>query len=316
MYNLLRLLGGDKNTLSPYDKHKLNFIKAILPIVIIIHHLSNRGIPHLGKIGQWGDIVMYIFFAMSGFGLMLSVQKRKDYLIGFLGRSMLKLYIPYTIAFFAFALYRWLNETSILEVYCEKGVCGLVPTSWYIFVLSLFYAFFFFTFRFLKANTITKMLTVMLLVGAYCILAQHFGVSPWRWNRCPAFCIGLLFGYYDEQIRSHLNWLFTLVLIILLLLVPPFRWFVQPLTQGATFFLVVYLVKRVPDNAVIRFMSAVSLDMFIIQSLAIDLVILNIAITNTIVVVPFVLVLDILFGIVMHRTAVQINSAITHYMSA
>lgn len=84
--------------LYQYGKTKVNWLKSILPIIIIIHHISNLGFPGIGIIGAMGRIVMYIFFAMSGPGLVISYIKNEHYINVFLRKSLTKLFIPYFVA--------------------------------------------------------------------------------------------------------------------------------------------------------------------------------------------------------------------------
>lgn len=207
--------------LYTYDKQKMNFMKAILPLIIIIHHIVPYGyndISAINIIASWGDIVMYIFFAMSGYGLVTSYLKNSEYLNGFLQKSLKKLFIPYFIAMFLFIVYRWFDGVDQLDLLRTGGLYSFVPTSWYIYVLSYFYIFFFVIFRYVKTNNIVKVLLVCALVYGYYLIAPYLGVSPWRYDRCPAFCIGMLFALFNKQIlNSFTRWHVLVVLSCLVL---------------------------------------------------------------------------------------------------
>ena len=160
--------------LYTYDKQKMNLIKAILPLIIIIHHIVPYGYNNFkifNVLYSSGDIVMYIFFAMSGYGLVTSYLKNSEYLNGFLSKSLKKLFIPYFIAMFLFVVYRYFNDVDQIDLLLTKGLYSFVPTSWYIYVLSYFYIFFFIIFRYVKANNLVKVLLVCVLVYGYYLIS-------------------------------------------------------------------------------------------------------------------------------------------------
>lgn len=250
---------------------------------------------------------MYFFFAMSGFGLVVSYLRNEKYIKGFLNRQFPKLYVPYILAFVAFTIYRSVNDISMIEVLNEKGICGLVPTSWYIFVLSLFYVFFYVVFRYCKASTVIKVLFVSVLVFCYYVVAIKTGVSYWRYYRCPAFAVGMFFGCFDDRIRKILSPFGAVVMILFMLLLTHYFSILEPMTWAAILFFVIYIIKQVPNLKIVHYLSKMSLEMFIIQSIPISFVIDNIHITNTCIVAPFVIALDILLAQILQVTAKCIN---------
>ena len=99
-------------SLYSYDKSKVNWLKAIFPIVIIVHHISNLGYTGLGYMQSIDAIIMPIFFAMSVFGLVTCYKYRCNDVQGFLKRALTKLFIPYLIALICFVVYRELGRLS------------------------------------------------------------------------------------------------------------------------------------------------------------------------------------------------------------
>lgn len=118
-----------KHELYTYDKQKMNLLKAILPLIIIIHHIAPYGYNGIQTIASLGDIVMYIFFAMSGYGLVTSYLRNNEYLNGFLKKSLTKLFIPYLVAMLLFVVYRYINGIDNIELLKTKGLFYFVPTS-------------------------------------------------------------------------------------------------------------------------------------------------------------------------------------------
>lgn len=305
--------------LFTYDKQKMNVMKAILPLIIIIHHIVPYGYNDLSAINvisSWVTIAMYIFFAMSGYGLVTSYLKNSEYLNGFLPKSLKKLFVPYFIVMFLFVIYRWCNGIDQIELLVTKGLYSFVPTSWYIYVLSYFYIFFFFIFRYVKANNFVKVLLVCALVYGYYLIAPYLGVSPWRYDKCPAFCIGMLFALFNKQIlKSFTRW-HVLVVLSCLVLIHPYRWAIAwriptflPLYYATIFFLVMYVIGCVKEFRIVKFLSSISLEMFLVQYIPIYIFVQNLQITSTIYVVSFVILLDILLAYFIHKVIEYITTS-------
>lgn len=303
------------HSLYGYDKQKVNVLKAILPILIIIHHIHGLGYKGVELFGASGDIVMYLFFAMSGFGLTISYLNSAQYVNGFLYRSLTKLYLPYLFTLIVFVIYRYFEGIDQIALLREKGLFWFVPTSWFIYVLSYLYIFFFFVFRYVKSSNAVKVLLTCLLVVGYVIVAHSIGVEPWRYNRCPAFCIGMMFALFDSSIRiKFVRWHALVALALLLLLLIVFYLSharrLDILIFPTALFIFMYAVKGVRECKVVKFLSSISLEMFIIQFFPMYIVMNDLQITSTAIMVSLVLILDIAFAYIMHRIIKRINKCI------
>ncbi|MGN0028201.1 MAG: acyltransferase [Marinilabiliaceae bacterium] len=288
--------------LSPYDKPKVNVLKAILPIIIIVHHIANEGFESVRHIGMLGNFAMYIFFAMSGYGLTISYIRNRQYINGFLKKSLTKLFAPYFVALAAFVVYRHFHGVDQVALFQEKGLWFFVPTSWYIYVLSYFYIFFFVVFRYVKSTVAVKVVLTCALVVGYVVVAPHIGIEPWRYNRCPAFCVGMIFALFDSQIRTHfVRWQALAAFIALLAVtIYPHGHIIKPLITPATLFCLMYCLPSSDNSAIVKFLSSISLEMFIIQFIPIYVVTQDMGIRNTIAVVGLVLAMDIALAYLVH----------------
>ena len=94
------------HALYPYDRSKVNWLKSIFPILIIVHHISNFGYSGMSCMNAINVFIMPMFFAMSGYGLVICYKNRNNYINGFLKRSLSKLFVPYLIALICFVTYR------------------------------------------------------------------------------------------------------------------------------------------------------------------------------------------------------------------
>lgn len=288
--------------LYQYGKTKVNWLKSILPVIIIIHHISNLGFPGIGIIGAMGRIVMYIFFAMSGYGLVISYIKNEHYINGFLRKSLTKLFIPYFVTLALFIIYRYFEGIDQVTLFKVNGLYSFVPTSWYIWTLSYFYIFYFLVFRYVKSNIFIKVVLTCALVSGYIIIAPLIGIESWRYTRCPAFCIGMLFGLFDNTIRTKFVRWHALIALALLVL-----FFIQPLGHRLdvciypiAFFIFMYIIRDLKEIRIVKFLSSISLEMFIIQYIPIYIATNDLHLTSTYIVVSLVLILDIILAYIIH----------------
>ncbi len=295
--------------LYSYDKSKVNWLKAIFPIIIIVHHISNLGYTGLGHLQTIDAIIMPMFFAMSGFGLVICYKNNEKYINGFLKRSLTKLFVPYLIALVSFVVYREVGGVNQIELLKEKGIMSFVPTSWFIWTLSYFYIFFFIIFRYFKASLGVKIALVCGLVLAYTLIAPYIGIPFWRFRSNPGFCIGMIFAFFDEDIkrlfvRWHAIFAFCLLLTIIMLPIHPR---LLPCIYSALLFLLMYIIRGAKENSVVKFLSSISLEMFIIQFIPIYVMMNDLQVKSTIEMVLLVLSLDIILAYIMHLIVQRIS---------
>ncbi|WP_173465667.1 acyltransferase family protein [Fibrobacter succinogenes] len=309
--------------LYDYDKGKVNLLKSILPFFIILHHLTNY--PGLEILKWIGVPVMGIFFAMSGYGVVVSYLKNENYIKGFLYRDLPKLFIPYFIALFLFIVYRHfegIDQISLLKngggAYFISNLFSFVPTSWFIFVLALHYVFFFIVFRYVKLNVAFKILVVFCLVMVYYFIAPYINLHYGRYSACPGFCVGMLFAAYDNIIKKKLvRWHVIACLAFLLILIElPFGHRLDFFYYPSVVFLTMYVLRpygMITNSWLVRFLSSISLEMFLIQYLPIwfvtsHIICENTRFSSTLIVVALVFLMDVLLAFIVHQLVKIIKS--------
>lgn len=301
--------------LFPYDRNKVAFWKAVLPFGIIIHHLSNRGLPGIECFKAVDDFIMPIFFAMSGFGLYVSYKQRESYLQKFLSKSLKKLFFPYFVVLVLIVLYRQFHGVDQIGLLVEKGLLSFVPASWYIFVLSLFYIFFYFVFKYIRGSDFCKVCLVCCLVMAYYFVAPHIGVEFWRYQRCPAFCMGLIVALFNEKILHHFKCWHILVLgsVLCAFKLKFTAFFMNPILYPILFFSAMYVIRNIREMFVVKKLSSISLELYIVQCIPIRVVMEDLGVSNTLAAVALVLLFDIVLAILVHifvlKTSKKMGSA-------
>ena len=298
--------------LYDYDKQKADLLKAIFPFCIIIHHLAKYKLPGISIFDWIGVWVMYLFFAMSGYGLVISYIKKKDYINGFLRRSLPKLFIPYFITFILFTIYRFFDGMDLsvqINLFRSTDLMSFIPTSWFIYILSLFYLFFFVVFRYINSNIFFKVLLTSGLVIGYCLIAPHIGIAHWRYDKCPAFVVGMMFALFDNHKEKFVLWQVLLAMFAFFCLLSlSFGHWLDSLCYPFIMFFIMFIFPGggVINNRIIKLFSSISLEMFIIQYIPIYLVMdhfpLEKSFFSTLIIIFIVLVLDVLLAYMMRRT--------------
>lgn len=186
---------------------------------------------------------------------------------------------------------------------------SFVPTSWFLWTLSYFYIFFFIVFRYCKVSLGVKVALVCGLVLTYTLLAPHIGISSWRFQSNPGFCIGMIFALFDERIRVlFVRWQ---VFLALCLVYAINRFIPHPLTSSCLypvmFFMLMYIIRGVKENAVVKFISSISLEMFIIQYIPIYIMMNDLHIKQTVEMCCLTLGLDVALAYVMHWVVQRIS---------
>ena len=307
------MLESMKRTLNyglyDYDRQKANLLKAIFPFLIIIHHLEKYNLLGIEAFSWIGIRVMYLFFAMSGYGLVISYIKRPGYIDGFLRRSLPKLFIPYLIIFILFVIYRHLEGVDQIELFKSVGLLSFIPTSWFIYVLSLFYIFFYVIFKYVKSSSAIKVLLTSALVLVYCVIAPYIGIAFWRYNKCPAFVIGMVFALVNSSIREKFVRWQALVCVgfFCVFINMPLGLKLDPYLYSSIMFLLMFCLpyRGTRIGSVVNFFSSISLEMFIVQYIPIYLVmdhlVFNKSYTSTAIIIILVLLLDVFLAYVVNK---------------
>lgn len=178
-------------------------IRGILCILIVIHHVYrempdsfNKWLIIYNNVGFW---IVSMFFFFSGYGLKLSIEKKKNYLSShFISQKFYKLLLPslcigmvYIIVYICngdFSFHRF----SILVKY---GQC--IPTShWFIYVLFYQYAIFYICFKNVKKYPLS-IYTLLTIISIFVFYILDY---PTIWFKSTIFiCLGMLYYSYINK---------------------------------------------------------------------------------------------------------------------
>lgn len=188
----------------PLTIEKNTFLKCILSILIVLYHLHNQiPVGFLKYLDNFGAPIVSLFFFLSGYGLMVSSKKKGvKYLNTFIINRVIKsLILPYILASF---IYRLANSNSLPDIqesikncYRLGDTSGLLPNSWFVLALLLFYVLFYIVQKGVFKHAII-VLSFSILI--YVVETEKAGFD-WSWYITAfAFPIGVLYAKKEKKL--------------------------------------------------------------------------------------------------------------------
>ena len=199
----------DKDALSLENTRPL---RMVLVISIFLFHLC--GYFGLGR--DIGHVLVAIFFMLSGYGLMYSLEHKKSYLKTFLPKRFPALYIPTVVCgIAAIILFTLANPNyNYMKEFFELFFA--MPFWWFITTLMVLYMVFYLSFLFLKGRN--AVLAVTLLSVAFTYMLSDYMNSIIYYASVSGFIVGILWYHGRDVITQILKKYYIPIFIALLLL--------------------------------------------------------------------------------------------------
>ncbi|MBR6987061.1 MAG: acyltransferase [Clostridiales bacterium] len=233
-------------------------LRGFAAIGVIIHHISQE--PFFQEEGvlsafvNAGAYFVAIFFFCSGFGLIKSLDAKKDYLKGFIRKRIVKsIVVPFYVNVLIYGILMFIVKYPLDKVQWLTNLTGFTMMNrfaWFPIVLAILYLVFFLCFRFIKNRPVCfAIIFVFILamgVGGMCVGHFAYWAGPDNWwtdetyfennfkwwmdqqifwfngewwvNAAPAFLAGLVFANYEKQIVAFFKKTYALKFHILLII--------------------------------------------------------------------------------------------------
>lgn len=200
-------LGENDELLS---KEYSNILKGLMALGIIFNHLSFELNYIYLKPFKYIGVVIGLFFFISGFGLTISMETKKDY-FGKFKLRILKVLIPFAISFVIYTIY-WIIMNEIKN----KTIFSIVKYSWYIYEIILLYLLFYIFYKNFDFKKATIFFTVMLII--ILVIMFYLKLSANWYRSSLSFIAGIIIAKYKKQISIFLKrkWLLKLFCITFL----------------------------------------------------------------------------------------------------
>ena len=180
-----------------------------------------------------GYMLVGVFLFCSGFGLYTSVKTKPDYLKGFFRGRILPVILAFYLSEWIYTAIRLISgvKMDFMEIlWYLSGLHMANGDAWYAVVIPFFYLVFWLAFRFCKREG-TAIFWVFLFTLGYTVLGACIGhqsdwwmQGEWWYNSILLFPLGMVFGKFERKITGALKkgywfWLpLSLAAAILLLL--------------------------------------------------------------------------------------------------
>ena len=192
------------------SKEYSNILKGIMSIVVVLVHIPFQYSNKIqDAIGSFGYICVTMFFMFSAYGLMYSLDNKKDYIKTFLKQRLLVILIPFFIVntISLIILKEWNN--GIIDM--VKVILG-VKSITFITVFIIFYIIFYIICKFVNNIKIRGWLLVIFPI-IYSIGCYIFQIQTWP-VEALGFTYGILIYIFKKSIKKYMNEKFKVKLII------------------------------------------------------------------------------------------------------
>ena len=295
-----------------FTLNKVNILKAVLPFIIIIHHLSFE-VPQtiISDFRFTGSYVVGLFFFMSGYGLKYQYNQHKVQ-IRRLPYRLKKIFIPFILptVFYLVLVYHFYNKP--FHYLATGGFIDaqlLLPYTWFITILVGMYICYYLTRNLFRNNN--YFLLFLFAIFTLFIIVIHNSHNSHLYTSNYAFIVGIAMKQNEKkwlEIASYKK-IYALSFIVLGLISvsyieqkPLFKGFG---VIGVSFYVVAFIalftrMEVLKANKLINFLSSISYEMYLFQSVTI-LIITQIGIENIYLLLISVLCLNILLSFIAHK---------------
>lgn len=197
-------------------------LQGFLALQIFVHHvyifLTIRDVHAeqlriFSTIGVW---MIGFFFFCSGYGLIISLRTKPDYLQGFLVKRVLIVLVPFFLCNYAYMsveLLRGMQFSTPELIASFFGVLLMNSQMWFAVEIMLLYIVFFLLFTYVKEEKICVViiaaLTALITVTGM-LNTQPFHLSNWFWgewwyNTTPLFVVGMLAAMAKDRLNEFVK---------------------------------------------------------------------------------------------------------------
>lgn len=202
--------------LYEFSAAETNWIRGLTPIGIVAIHTieevytgSNQMIQLFSK---GGFLCVSIFFLLSGYGLISSVQKKEKYLDGFLLSRGINILVPVYVTEIFYLIAKALSTGfNLYDTAHFLNFLRYVSYSWYVLAIGVIYILFDLAYSLCKEWGF-QMFVISL--GFTYLMCLVFNVDIVFYKCMPALIIGMCYAKWYSVVRTIMCKNFPLLIII------------------------------------------------------------------------------------------------------
>ncbi|MBQ3969605.1 MAG: acyltransferase [Clostridia bacterium] len=298
LYFLLIILGARKYPKNQpfakncFSKEQCLSLRGAFAVLVVLHHAGNEinGTMLFSQLYHFGVWATAGFFVISGYGLTVSLQNKKEKYLGeFVSKRLRSPVFPYFVMILLYSAYFRIRDNYTLKDVLNTFLIGapIVKNSWYIIAIMYLYALYYIFAKllFLKGKVRSFILVNFVGAAVYIMLCRGVGFGTWWYNTVFCFVVGIIFAEYEKDIikkvKKHIVPVNILTAVLLAVI------FVckiklprgTDLFLGATVLFAVTFAVFVPllcmivdfsKNAVFKWIGKISLELYLIHGLVIE----------------------------------------------
>ncbi len=210
-------------------------LQGFTALGVVLHHVTQDvtqyGSYDKGLINVFVDAgVLFTgtFFFFSGYGLVISLIKKPDYLNGFLRNRLPAVIVPFYVCNLLFVIVNLIMGYQAKPLELLAYISGLVMMNdqmWFIVELAILYIAFYVIFKKRKsdASALRKMAVFLIIMNVVSLLLGHDGLpdtlglwffGEWWYNTTWLFFVGMVIAKYHEKVEEFAKKYYVILLPI------------------------------------------------------------------------------------------------------
>ena len=227
-------------------------LQGFAALAVILHHVTQE-VTQYGRYDKGiinvfvdaGVLFTGLFFFFSGYGLIVSLKQKEDYLNGFLKKRLPAVVVPFYVCNLLFILVNIVMGRQVKPLELFLYISGIVMWNdqmWFIVELAVLYIIFYCSFKKRKSDSsgLKKMAVCIMLMNIASLLLGHDGLpetkglwffGEWWYNTTWLFFIGMTAAVYYEKIidfvKKHYKWLLPVGIVLFVVLHIATTWMIS-----------------------------------------------------------------------------------------
>ena len=211
IYILISLCGIKKQSdKSAYlSKQTTTNIKGIFTIMILMSHfrdyanISSDSI-YIKFLSLFGQLMVTMFLFYSGYGIMESLIKKKNYMKSFFRNRFLKTFIHFDLVVILYIIVSFIigNKYNIITYLLSfVGWASIGNSNWFMFVILGLYLITYISNIIFSKNKLIGLISTTLL-SFVLIIFLYFFKEDWWYNIILCYPCGMWYSYFKEKIEN------------------------------------------------------------------------------------------------------------------
>lgn len=262
----------NKNS-NPFDIETSMALRGACAIEIMLGHLGLlTGNIYLFANRKAGILIVGVFFMLSGYGLDLAYNKKKDYLNHFLSRRIPLILLPCIIVVLIDRVINILLFNK--KYYSMSAFWGIDEPVWYIYELCVLYILFWLITKWFKDK---NWIVLLGLCSCFVCVAYFTNIPSPYYGSTLCFPLGIMANVYYNKLDKRIKTIIVPIVMIVILLssfVIFFaygeNWFTETIIRNmaAVSFCVImlcFLQNFVMRGKIISWLGSISLEIFLLH---------------------------------------------------